>query len=88
MKINDIIDVVNKAYGDGLIAAYWDYDNSCFKENPNGGDGLAEFIAQELYETFDPKASNKEQINTASKALGRAERQMYNAFMAIDLIEG
>lgn len=66
MKIEELIAIADKAYPDGLIMA-------CFK-NPKKslGDGLAKFIALELSDTFDPDASDEEQLEEAYLAMNKA----------------
>ena len=66
MKLQDIIKIADSVYPDGLVKQYFDTPSG------NHGDSLAKFIAIELKETYDPKASKYEQLS-------RAFRVMYNA---------
>jgi hypothetical protein len=60
------------AYPDAFVMEYWDARKGKPKPNPDGGDTLAEFVALELYESFDPEASDDEQIATAVKLMQSA----------------
>lgn len=59
MKIGAIIKIVDEAYPDGLVGQYH------AKPTREHGDGLARFIAIELKETFDAKATDLEQLTEA-----------------------
>ncbi len=64
MTLAELIQIVDKAYPDGLVArAHKDEDV---------GDTLALFIVRELADTYDPDASDAEQAATASGAMGSA----------------
>jgi hypothetical protein len=63
--------------------AYWDADAQEPKKNPEGGDTLAEFIARELADTYDPEASDGEQIATAVKAMQSAADDLQAVAMAL-----
>ncbi len=51
---------------------YWDSLKEEPKPNPDGGDTLAEFVALELYGSYDPEASDDEQLTTAVKVMQSA----------------
>jgi hypothetical protein len=72
MTLNKLVHRAASVYQDAHILAYWDEMHECAINNPGGGDGLAAFIAWELYETFDPDADDATQITTAMGALQRA----------------
>ena len=79
MKIDEIIAITNQSYPDGMIAQYWDEK----KHRPLGvqaarnvGDGLARFIVQELFETFDAEASDGDQITEAIRVMDSARREI------------
>ena len=73
MKLNDLIVIASAAYPDGLIAVeYWDFKRARPRRNPKDGDTLALFVANEIADTYDPDASNEQQIETALDALAAA----------------
>ena len=73
MTLNELINRASAAYSDGLIATeYWDFKRERPRRNPKGGDTLALFIANEIADTYDPDASDAEQINTVLRALSTA----------------
>lgn len=74
MKLNELIEIVSAAYPDGLIAVeYWDFKRECPRRNPKGGDTLALFIALEIKDTYDPDASDEQQIAEVSRVIARAQ---------------
>ena len=73
MTLNELINIASAAYPDGLIAVeYWDFKRECPRRNPKGGDTLALFIALEIKDTYDPDASDEQQLETVLKDLSRA----------------
>lgn len=66
MTFDELIDIVDGAYPEGLVRKYVD--------DPDGyhGDGLAKFIAVELKETFDPAESSSRQLDDAVRAIARS----------------
>ena len=74
MTLNELINITSAAYPDGLIAVeYWDFKRECPRRNPKGGDTLALFIALEIKDTYDPDATAEQQLETASRAIARAQ---------------
>ena len=76
MTLNQLVCRAASVYPDGVILDYWDMEKECPRENPNGGDTLARFIAVELHDTYDPQASNGEQVATAARAMQRASDEL------------
>ena len=72
MTVNQLVCRAASVYPDGYVLEYWDMDKGEPKDNPAGGDTLAQFIAIELADTFDPEASDGEQIAAAVKAMQTA----------------
>jgi hypothetical protein len=73
VTLNELINIASAAYSDGLIAVeYWDFKRECPRRNPKGGDTLALFIALEIKDTYDPGATDEEQLETALRAIARA----------------
>lgn len=79
MKLKNIIAIANSAYPDDLIKGY--------SENPKAklGDGLAQFIAEELDSTYDEDVPEAEQLCQAARAVEKAASELNavsNAFRA------
>lgn len=84
MTLNELINRASAAYSDGLIATeYWDFKRGRPRRNPKGGDTLALFIANEIADTYDPDASDSEQINTVLRALATARDDLDAVSMAL-----
>ena len=65
MTLNGIITRAASVYPDCWILQYWDREQQSVVANKDGGDTLAQFIASELYETYDPDADDETQLETA-----------------------
>ena len=78
MKLSTIINIADKAYPDGLV-------KQAFEEGDHVGDGLAEFIARELRETYDEKASSLEQLEEACRVMHNARRELVDVAEALEL---
>ena len=77
MTLNKLINAASVAYPDRLIAvAYWDFRRECPRRNPKGGDTLALFIALEIKDTYDPDASDEQQIEEVSRVIARAQNDL------------
>ena len=76
MTLNQLIAAAASAYPEAYIRQYWDAKRQCAVQNRNGGDSLAEFIAWELYETFDPDAGDDEQLDTAIRKMRQAAGEL------------
>lgn len=72
MTLNQLVCRAASAYQDANMMEYWDALKKKPKPNLGGGDTLAEFVALELYESFDPGAGDDEQIATAVKLMQSA----------------
>jgi len=84
MTLNELINRASAAYSDGLIATeYWDFKRGRPRRNPKGGDTLALFIANEIADTYDPDASDAEQINTVSRVLFTASTDLEAVITAL-----
>jgi len=84
MTLNELIKRASAAYSDGLIAtACWDFKREHPRRNPKGGDTLAQFIANEIADTYDPDASEEEQINTVSRVLFTASADLEAVITAL-----
>ncbi len=72
MTLNQLVCRAASAYPDAFVMEYWDALKEKPKKNPNGGDTLAEFVALELFESFDPGVGDEEQLATAVKVMQSA----------------
>ena len=81
MKLDALIKIADKNYPDGMIL------QAHQAKHKRIGDGLAEFIAHELAETFEPGISKRKQIDEAIRAMTRARNDVnvvLNAFLALN----
>lgn len=70
MTLKEIINVADRVYPDGLVG-------DCHREpEEDHGDTLAKFIAVELKETYDEKATDIEQLVEALRAMKTAAREL------------
>lgn len=84
MQVNELIRIASAAYPDGLIAEeYWDFERGHPRKNPDGGDTLAQFIANEISDTYDPDATDRAQIRTVRKALSMARGDLAAVMAAL-----
>ena len=72
MTLNQLVCRAASVYPDEQVLECWDSRKERPRYNPKGGDTLAQFIAQELAETYDPEADDGAQIATAVKAMQTA----------------
>ncbi len=70
MTLEKLIEMANEAYGDDLVRAYHD------QPDENHGDTLAKFIVLELHDTFDPDATDAEQLAEAVRVMESGSRQL------------
>ena len=78
--LKQIINIANKVYPDGLVKQAHTSKDICGYAHI--GDGLAEFIARELADTFDPEASSLEQMKEAHRVMSRAYTELGDIVMA------
>lgn len=72
MKINDLIDHANRFYPDCMIQQNWDYVKSRPKNPRACADTLAVFVCLEIESTFNPEASDEDQLFEAARAIQTA----------------
>jgi len=96
MKLSTIINIADKAYPDGLVGQAFKKGTALSKRHgssaidylsgvPGVGDGLAEFIARELRDTYDPKAPSLEQLEEAARVMHNARRELVDVAEALEL---
>jgi hypothetical protein len=71
---SELLDFVNKRTGKPLPP-----------EKRPGGDTLAQFVVVELAGTFDPGATDDEQLAEASRAIEWAADDLHNTFKRLDV---
>ncbi len=80
MKLEELIEIVNKGYPDGKVKEAFDLmmveDGLVESLESQVGDGLAVFIAREISETFDPELESKSQIFNAVNILATAVNEI------------
>ena len=72
MTLNQLVCRASSVYPDAYVLQYWDLKKQQPKQNPQGGDTLAQFVAHELADSFDEEATDAEQIATAVKVMQSA----------------
>jgi hypothetical protein len=78
MDINQIIKLANVRYPGGVLDAHWNWEakkpriNAAYGEN----DTLALFIVREISETYDPDASDLQQMAEAYRVILRGISDM------------
>ena len=72
MTLNQLICSAASVYPEAFVLEYWSMAESEPQENRIGGDTLAQFIAQEIHDTYDVNASEAQQIASAVKAMQTA----------------
>lgn len=83
MTLNQLICRAASTYPDAYILQYFDLAKGAPRRNVQAGDTLAQFIAQELADTYDADASDGEQIATAVTAMQRASDELAGIAHAI-----
>ena len=78
MTMGKLIKIVDKVYPDGLVGLYYKHPTE------DHGDLLAKFIARELSETYDPRASELDQLVEANRVMNRAAMELDAVCAALD----
>jgi len=81
MKLVELLKKANEGYEDGAVAEYFNQETGELVEGK--GDTLAQFVAIELSETFDPDADDDTQIQTAIEAMDMAKRDIEGVLAAL-----
>lgn len=63
MTINELLEIVDAAYPDGMIRLCWDANRQQVRGDQ--GDTLAEFVVREIVDTFDADALEENQLDVA-----------------------
>ena len=86
MTLNDIMNRAASAYPDQWVLQYYDSNRQCAVDN-QGGDGLARFIAWELYETYDPDTDDELQIETAIRKMRTAATDLNSVITDLENLQ-
>ena len=86
MKLNQLICKAASVYPDGFVLKYWDMKKERPKKNSGGGDTLAQFIAQELADTYDSEAGDRVQVETAVRVMQAAVSDITTVIDALRLM--
>ena len=70
MTFDKIIEIADKAYGEGLVQAAFDFGPH------HNGDALALFIVLELLDVYEPGATDAEQLQEAQRVMQSAYGQL------------
>ena len=84
MKIQKLMHAIGRGYPDGYTDEYFDFTFGVPKLG--AGDGLARFIVQEVFETFDPDATDEAQIDEACRVLQVTIREVSDVLDAVALL--
>ncbi|MBT7066161.1 MAG: hypothetical protein HN919_07645 [Verrucomicrobia bacterium] len=84
MTLNEMITRAASVYPECWVLQYWNMDKHCAVENRDGGDTLAEFVARELQDIFDPDASDREQLDMAIRKMREAATDLQAVATALD----
>ena len=82
MKLNAILEIVHEAYPDELTRECWDKARQ--RARDGAGDTLAEFIVQEIADTYDAAASDEAQLYEALRVLRRACTEITGVIEALE----
>jgi hypothetical protein len=70
MKIQELLEIVHRAYPDEHTRNCW--DEKARKATGDCGDTLAEFIVREIIDTYDDADSDEGQLDEALRVMRRA----------------
>ncbi|HKS75083.1 MAG TPA: hypothetical protein VJQ82_17885 [Terriglobales bacterium] len=82
MKLVELLERASQGYPDEYLRE--NYDRTTGERKRGSGDTLAEFIVVELSETFDPEASDEEQIVEAVRVLEGAINELQGTIAALE----
>ena len=83
MKLVDLMKRANAGYPDGYMDQYFSDVDGVPHRNPDCGDTLAEFVVRELADTFEPNASDEDQIDRAVEVMERAASDLAGVMAAL-----
>jgi hypothetical protein len=69
MTLKELLDKANEGYPDGAMAEYYDENG---QPKAGSGDMLAEFVVEEIAETFNESKDDKAQVSEAIRVVSQA----------------
>ena len=82
MKLNELLEIVHRAYPEEHTRQCWDAKKQ--KVRIGTGDTLAEFVVAELVDTFDPDAFTEKQLDVALSEMRRACTELTAVIEALE----
>jgi hypothetical protein len=82
VQLVELLNRANTAYPDNYLSEYFD-DKTGEPITPIAGDTLAKFIVAELRETFEPTATDEQQLEVARSVLDRTVTTLYDVSTAL-----
>jgi hypothetical protein len=82
MRLVELLERTSQGYPDQYLREY--YDRQTGERKSGSGDTLAEFVVIELSETFDPDASDQEQIDEAVRVLQGSIKELQDTIAALE----
>lgn len=82
MKLNELLEIAHRAYPEEHTRLCWDAKRQ--KVRTGTGDSLAEFIVQEIADTFDADAPEENQLDAALSAMRWACTELTAVIEALD----
>ena len=87
MMINQLICRAASVYPEAGVLDYWDMEEGGPRENRDGGDSLARFIAMEIADTFDEGGADLGQVRRAAGAIRAAADELSAVAFALERME-
>ena len=82
MKLNELLEIVHRAYPSEDTRRCWDAKKQ--KVRTGAGDTLAEFIVREIADTFETDAPEENQFDAALCAMRRACAELTGVIEALE----
>ena len=82
MKLNELLEIVHRAYPDEHTRRCWDAKKR--KVRTGAGDTLAEFIVREIADTFGIDTPEEDQLDAALSAMRRACTELTGVIEALE----
>ena len=82
MKLNELLEIAHRAYPEEHTRLCWDAKRQ--KVRTGTGDSLAEFIVQEIADTFDADAPEENHLDAALSAMRWACTELTAVIEALD----
>jgi len=82
MTLLELLKKANEGYDDGFLSEYFNEDTGELVDGK--GDTLAQFIVIELSETFDPEATDEDQIGEAIRVMDAGKSDIAGVLHALE----